>query len=584
LTHLVRNSVDHGIEMPDDRTAAGKNVRGTVTLKAYHEAGQINIDIIDDGKGIDGDSLAISAVSKGLITEQQADAMSDREKHAIIFLPGFSTAAEIPLTLAIIPSQIIRMGADSYAIPQVNLDELLRIPAAQIKKRVEKVGDANVVRLRGELLPLINLAEELGIKRTYVDLEEGEKQIDRRSDIADRRSKQLLNDDGTVNVKEDENSERLSESSDRRYRATSAINIAVVSAGNYKYGLVVDQLLDSEEIVVKPLGRHLKECIGYAGSTIMGDGKVALILDVASIAKMAELSDLHKVSDAEIKIKQQEALDAKKERVSLLLFRNAEDEQFAAPLNLVERIERFNSTEIEEVGGKKVVQYRGGSLPILELAQVSSVKPLAEKEQREIIVFTVAGKEVGLMATPPIDAVEIILNVDETTLKQPGIMGSTIIDNQTTLMVDIFEIIKTLLPEWFRDSDILKDAPKDGEKQINILFAEDSAFFRNQVVKFLNDAGYNVWASEDGLEAWNMLNEKGPEVDIVLTDLEMPNMDGFELTSKIKNDANFSHLKVIALTSLAGDQFVTKGKAVGIDEYKIKLDREELLKTIKTYV
>lgn len=617
LTHLVRNSVDHGIEAPDVRQRAGKPAAGTVHLKAYHEAGQVNIEIEDDGKGLNPQSIAQSAIAKGLLTDQDAQAMSDKEKVNLIFLPGFSTAQTItdvsgrgvgmdvvrtnleklggiidiesrigagtliriklPLTLAIIPCQIISVGKERYAIPQVNLNELLRIPAAQVKDRIEKVGDAAVVRLRGTLLPLLNLAEVLGIPRTYIDPETGEEKIDRRKNIADRRSREfgkggVVGEDGTVIRRQTE---------DRRYRSESAINIAVVSAGTFKYGLVVDQLRDSEEIVVKPLGRHIKDCKGYAGATIMGDGRVALILDVASLASMAALSSssaTRTLAHAEKEMIEQS--EQQEDKVSLLLFRNAEEEQFAVPLNLVERIERIKASDIEYVGGKRVVQYRGGTLPLHELGEVANVQPLPEREQIEVIVFTFSGREVGLMVTPPVDAVEATLNVDGTTLKQIGIMGSVIIGDRTTLMVDIYEVIKTLNPEWFAD---LAAAPiPEGEvSDTKILFAEDSAFFRNQVSGFLNEDGYEVLTAEDGLEALQLLEENADSITLVLTDLEMPNMDGFELTERIKGDPRFSHLPVIALTSLAGEEDIIRGEAVGIDDYQIKLDREKLLISIR---
>ncbi|MDH4317799.1 MAG: chemotaxis protein CheA, partial [Desulfobulbaceae bacterium] len=229
LTHLIRNSVDHGIEKPNDRLQKGKSPRGIIILKAYHEAGQVVIEISDDGKGIDGDKILAVAINKGLVPPEQAKMMSVKEKINLILLPGFSTAEKVtdvsgrgvgmdvvktnldklggsieiesevgkgsniriklPLTLAIIPSQIIMTGGERYAIPQVNLEELLLIPAAKVKERVERVGDAEVVRLRGNLLPLLRLADVLGIERTFDDPETGEPQPDKRINIADRRSR-----------------------------------------------------------------------------------------------------------------------------------------------------------------------------------------------------------------------------------------------------------------------------------------------------------------------------------------------------------------------------------------------------------
>ncbi|MBF0228569.1 MAG: chemotaxis protein CheW [Desulfamplus sp.] len=621
LTHLVRNSVDHGIELPQVREATGKKATGKIVLKAFHDAGQVNIMISDDGKGLDPDKIAAAAVKKGLMTEQQVSELSAKERIDLILLPGFSTAEKVtdvsgrgvgmdvvvtnlaklggiieiesktgkgtdiqiklPLTLAIIPSQIISVGNEKYAIPQVNLDELLRIPAAQVKERIEKVGDADVVRLRGNLLPLLNLSQVLGIKKTFVHPDDGTEYPDQRESIADRRSSRT----GQNGKRESVNSEFVLErkGQDRRYRASSAINIAVVSAGAHKYGLVVDELRDSEEIVVKPLGRHLKKCGGYAGATIMGDGRVALILDVSNLAQMGELTTMAEAErTAKAARAAEEAREKALDKASLLLFKNG-PEHCAAPLNLVERIERIPVSSIEHVSGKKVVQYRGGALPLYELSQVSNVSKLPQTEQQEIIVFTVKGKELGLMVTPPVDAVEISLDIDDSTLKQVGINGSMIIDGHTTLLVDIFDVVKTLNPSWF-ENEKLAAAEMEESGQKVILFAEDSAFFRNQVKGFMTDEGYSVITAEDGEIAWNLLKERHTEIDLVVTDLEMPNMDGFELTSRIKKDPALSHFKVIALTSLASDAHVKKGKEVGIDEYEIKLDRENLMKLIRRYL
>ncbi len=621
LTHLVRNSVDHGIETPIEREQVGKDATGKITLKAFHDAGQVNIVISDDGKGLHPDKIADSAIAKGLVTDQQVAEMSAKNKMEMIFLPGFSTAKEVtdvsgrgvgmdvvvtnienlggiieldstpgqgtdiqiklPLTLAIIPSQITSVGNERYAVPQVNLNELLRIPAAQVKEKIEMVGDAAVVRLRGELLPLINLSELLGIERTYVDPEENVEKPDRRQNVADRRSKHHeFTEDGYVVQTEDEDTFDR-EVDDRRYRSTSAMNIAVVSAGAFKYGLVVDQLYDSEEIVVKPVGRHLKKCTAYAGATIMGDGKVALILDISNLAQIAELSTISEAS--QVAKAAEEAEEAAKDKAALLTFRNSESEHLAAPLNLVERIERIQTDSIEQIGDRKVVQYRGGALPLYEISQVADFSPLPEREQQEVIVFKVKENELGLMVTPPVDALEVALEVDESTLKQPAISGSMIINDHTTLLVDIFELVKELNPDWFvAEAEFKAEMEADGEKII--LFAEDSAFFRNQVKSFMVEEGFKVIEAEDGLIAWELLKERVDEIDIVVTDLEMPNMDGFELTSKIKTDPLYSHLQVIALTSLASEAHIEKGKKVGIDEYEIKLDREKLMKIIRQHL
>lgn len=626
LTHLVRNSVDHGIEMPSDRKRIGKSETGLVILKAYHEAGQVVIEIRDDGKGLDGDKLAASAVNKGLLTAEQVKVMSEKEKVNLIFLPGFSTAAKVtdvsgrgvgmdvvktnldqlgghvdivsevgngttisiklPLTLAIIPCQIIMTGGERYAIPQVNLEELLRIPASQVKERIERVGNAEVVRLRGNLLPLIRLSDVIGLNRTYWDEGVQDFKEDRRDLISDRRSKEspLFGKNGEP-AEEIEEADAQRSVVDRRYSASSALNIVVVSTGSMKYGLVVDRLLDSEEIVIKPLGRHLQQCKGYAGATIMGDGRIALILDVANLARMAYLTSLDGTDRAaELASSLEEAIKAKKDKQALLIFKSSENEQFAVPLNQVERIEKIKASDIEHLGGKRVMKYRDGSLSLIRVDDVAMVEPLAELENLLVIVFNVANRNVGLLAIGPIDAMEITADIDDVTLKQPGIMGSAIIDKETTLLVNIFEMVQTIMPEWFEEMEIYNVEQDVEGPAPTILLAEDSNFFRNQVRGYMTESGYEVIEGEDGQIAWELLQEHRDIISMVITDIEMPNMDGFQLTKTIRNDPRFTGIPVIALTTLAAEEDVAKGIEVGVDEYHIKLDKERLMTSVHHYM
>lgn len=636
LIHLVRNSVDHGIEPPGRRTSLGKSPIGKIHLAALHEAGQVTIEITDDGKGIDDNEIAAAAVSKGLITKSRVAELTRKERMELILLPGFSTAERVtdvsgrgvgmdvvktnierlggsmeidsvpgkyttiyiklPLTLAIIPSQIVSVSGERYAIPQVNIDELLRIPADQVKNRIEKIGDAPVVRLRGRLLPLVTLADVLGVEKIFVHPEDGKVYSERRINIADRRSMQLMPEEDDKNSKkqadeEDDSGqagtgERIPASrrkiEDRRFHATSAVNIAVVFQGDVRYGLIVDRLLDSEEIVVKPLGSHFRQCMEYSGATIMGDGRISLILDVTGIAHSAGLKAL----DVSTKVRKREdekkkETEKEKKKASLLMFKNGEDEQFAVSLSLVERIESINPSSIETVSGKKVIQYRGGALPLFSMNEIANVKPLPESKEIAVIVFAINGKEIGLMVIPPVDAVEVPITIDSKALKQPGIIGSAIINDQTTLLVDIFEAAKMLYPEWTGDTAIRQPLREEPRGSATILFAEDSDFFRKQVKGFLEDAGYTVLDAKDGQQAWELLQENSDRVDLVITDIEMPVMDGFELTKKLRKDERFKDLSVLALTSLAGEEDIVKGKQIGISDYHIKMDRGKLLDTVK---
>ncbi len=634
LTHLVRNAIDHGIERPEQREKRGKHPIGQIRLNAFHEAGQVIIEIEDDGRGLDGEKLAAKAVEKGFITGEQAGRLSGKERTQLIFMPGFSLAEEItdlsgrgvgmdvvktnldrlggqidistetgegtvvrikvPLTLAIIPSQIILAEGERYAIPQVNLVELIRVPASQIRDRLEIVGGAEVVRLRSKLLPLVRLADILGLRRTFMDPGTEEARPDRRKRVADRRSKRSslfgsrndvspeMDAVGSGKSGPDDSIPGMRSGSDRRFRADSGLSIVVVSSGHGKYGLVVDALFDSEEIVVHPLGRHLKRTKGYAGATIMGDGRVALILDVTELAQLAQLSPVDKSARAkELEMEKKLARESMKDSEPFLVFRNAEEERFAVPLSQVIRIEKITYADVETVSGKKVIRYRGGNLLVFAIDQVAAVKPMGKHGDVLVLVFSMAEREIGLLAKGPVDAVDVTEKVDKRALKQAGILGSIVIDGHTTLLVDVFDIISTLNPQWFTQNEALDHEFKSPGK---ILIAEDSDFFRDQVKGFIEAEGYSVIEARDGLTAWRFLEENGEEISLVVTDLEMPNLDGFGLAEKIKSDERYSHLPVIALTTLADDDDIERGRKSGIDDYQIKLDREQLMESIDRFM
>lgn len=578
LTHLVRNAMDHGIETPEVRQQADKASNATLTLSARHEAGKVIIEVSDDGRGIDSRKIKDKAMSQGLHEQAQLDAMSESELIRLIFLPGFSMAKEVtdisgrgvgmdvvqtnltklggsidvesrigvgsvfriklPLTLAIIPSQLVSVGDERYAIPQVNLQELVRVSAAQVRDRIEYIGDAMVIRLRGELLPLVHLHDVLGIAR------------------ADQED----------------------EAEDNRFPAAGkALNIVVVTAGNLHYGLIVDQLLDSEEIVVKPLGQHLQDCKIYAGATIQGDGRVALILDVIGVSAMMQLA---KVGEAA----RDKALDQPLERANgedvqaLLLVKNAPQEQFAIPLGLVSRLEKIRKSAIATTGGRRNTKYRGGNLLLLCIEDVANVAPCADQENLVAVVFTISGQEVGLLVSQIVEVVNVEVAFDAVTFRQPGILGSAVIMEETTLLLDLYGMASEVLTDSVAPPPTA--APDEAGVKPTVLIVEDSNFFLGHVKGFVEATGYQTFTAQDGLEALEQLERHGDAIDLVLTDIEMPNLDGLGLTKRIREDARFAHLPIIALTSVAGEEAEQRGLAAGIDDYLIKLDQERLLESV----
>ena len=443
LTHIVRNSVDHGIESPEVREAKGKPAEGTLLLRAFHEGGQVNIEISDDGGGINLTRVKEKGISQGLITADQAAAMSERELMNLILLPGFSTAAavtnvsgrgvgmdvvktnvekiggtldihsnfgegttlriKIPLTLAIVPALMVTADKERYAIPQNSLVELVRLEGDRARKDIEHIHDAPVYRLRGNLLPLLYLDEQLQLRpaRSGVELSQ-----------------------------------------------ESVVNIVVLNAEDRQFGLVVDEINDTEEIVVKPLGPHLKEITSYAGVTIMGDGTVSLILDVLGIAKRAHIvtasRDRHKT---QVAAKEQSA-DCLKH--TLLLLGLGETQRMAIPLSLVSRLEELPTRSIEWADGKQVVQYSGQIMPLIHLGDSLVMGHINDQslENLQVVVYSENGRSVGLVVDRILDIVETTLTMQQTG-KRPGVLGSAVIQNRVTDVLDIHNLILSSDQDFF---------------------------------------------------------------------------------------------------------------------------------------
>ncbi len=422
LTHLVRNAMDHGIERPGDRVAKGKSAQGVLSLRAFHESGQVVIEISDDGAGIDPARIGDVALQRGLISREQLSRMDNREIIALIFQPGFSTASEvtnvsgrgvgmdvvrtnieriggtvdmtsqsghgttcrvrIPLTLAIIPALVVEEAGDRYAIPQANLVELVRLEGEELRRSVEVLAGAPVLRLRGHLLPLVSLAEVLGDERVE----------------------------------------------------TEALTVVVVQSDDLRFGLCVEQVHDTQEIVVKPIGRQLKGMSTYAGATIMGDGRVSLILDVGGIAQTAAVES-----------SVQQTVDTRRtsgDETALLVLEISGGRRAALPLNEVARLEEFPDELVERTGVAEVVQYREGILPLVRLAQAIG---LPESERADaplsVVVHEDGGRMVGIVIDRVLDVVETELAVSEVGCRQ-GVLGSAVVQDRVTDLVDLDAVVR----------------------------------------------------------------------------------------------------------------------------------------------
>jgi two-component system, chemotaxis family, sensor kinase CheA len=444
LTHLVRNSVDHGIELPEVRMKAGKERSGRLILRAFHEGGQVNIEISDDGAGLNQDRLRKKAIERAVVTAEQAARMTEREIFNLIFLPGFSTAekvtnvsgrgvgmdvvktnvekiggtvdvqstlgqgttvrVKIPLTLAIIPALVVTCGGDRYAIPQVSLLELVRIEADEVAKSIELVHGAPVYRLRGRLLPLVYLNREL----------------------------KLASDANSATAKD------------------GAVNIVVLQADERQFGLVVDQINDTEEIVVKPLRKQLKTVKTFAGSSIMGDGKVALILDVLGLAQRASV--VTETRDRALAEKATESAAAAAEKQTFLLFAGPGDSRMAIPLSTLARLEEFPVAQVEMSGSQWVIQYRGQILPLIRLNVVLKERrhglrtlqapPTPNSGPIQVLVLNHEGRSFGLVVERILDIVEDRADV-KLEATRPSVLYSVVIGDRVTDLLDIPAILQS---------------------------------------------------------------------------------------------------------------------------------------------
>ncbi len=477
LTHIIRNCADHAIEGPAERKKAKKTPTGAIHLHAFHEGGQINIAVRDDGRGIDSRKVLEKAVAKGLVTKAQAAEMTEREIVHLVFAPGFSTAETVsdisgrgvgmdvvrtnveklgghvemetevgmgttvrlrlPLTLAIIPSMIVGVADHRFAIPQVNVVEFVWVKASEAAQRIEQVQGALVLRLRDKLLPLVRLADVLGIPRVYADPATGQALPDRRVSIADRRAA--------------ESPEADPREGDRREDWRTDHNIIVLRVGKNQYGVIVDELFDIEEIVVKPLSSFIQGTKCFSGATILGDGRVIMILDAGGLSTTAQLhfSDLQaeELRRAEEE-KRSAALKASRRR-SVILFEAASGERFAVPQDHVLRLERILRSRIELIGEREYIEYRGEGLPLVRLDRHLEVRPLESGLQEYFLVIpkipgqnSTARPPAGILISEILDALDVEVELKKVEVRGPGLLGSAVVQDHLTLFLDPVDLLR----------------------------------------------------------------------------------------------------------------------------------------------
>ncbi len=611
LTHMVRNSADHGIEKPDERRKAGKPETGKIVLNAYHEDGHIIIEVKDDGWGINLDKVRQKVIANGMASEAELEGMSEKQLQQFIFKPGFSTAEavtnvsgrgvgmdvvctniekigghvelksaegkgstfiiKIPLTLAIVSSLIVECGGDRFAIPQISVEELVRV-TSNSEHRIETINDTPVLRLRNQLLPLVALDEMLKL-RPKRDLSQFAQ--NHKTAAVEAESVAPVAEGDAVEAVADAPEAAAADSADdgtevnivRLDRGDSETFIVVTRVGTYSFGIIVDQVFESEEIVVKPMTPILRGISIFSGNTILGDGSVIMILDPNGIAAASGGVTLAEARDAAEDDTIQDVGDS--ERTTLLVFRAGGNEPKAVPLALVARLEELDVTKIEEVDHSPMVQYRGRLMPLVSVNQ--SFKR-AEEGRQHVIVFTDGDYSMGLMVDEIIDIVEDRLDI-EIASDSKGILGTAVIGGNATEVIDTGYYLVNAFGDWY--SKVGPSSSSGAERRSTVLLVDDSPFFRHLLTPLLKVAGYQVTAVE-GAKAALSLRDAGQSFDVIISDIEMPEMNGFEFAEEIKQDDRWQDIPMVALSAYSSTGDLDKGREAGFDDYVTKFDREAL--------
>jgi two-component system chemotaxis sensor kinase CheA len=563
LMHIIRNSCDHGIELPDVRVCAGKPTQGTLTLRAFHEGGQVNIEIGDDGGGIDVDRVKQIAIEKGILRPEQADKLSEREALSLIFQPGFSTAQvvtnisgrgvgmdvvkshiekiggvvdilsrpsegttvkiRIPLTLAIIPGLVVTSGGECFVIPQVSLLELIRLDGDSSGKHIEYVHGTPVYRRRGTLLPIAYLNQVLGLKSA----------------------------DQSV-----------------------AVNMVVLQAEDQLFGLVVEGINDTQEIVVKPLGKQLKGLTLYAGATIMGDGRVALILDVLGIAQSSGVfGHSHEPARTEEKQKMQAEID----RQRLLLFKSGSFERLAVPLSLVARLEEIPQSAIERAGGGMVIQYRDRILSLVSLRDVlePGVYDHAQlSDLAQVVVIKDGNHSIGMVVDEIVDIAEEAVTIRQKSTRK-GLLGSAVVAKRITDFLDLNQVIDAAKDSWYQSAENSVDAKR-------VLIVDASAFSRSMIRSGLDMAGFVIYEATNADEAMQCMDLQS--IDVVLAALDLPDDCCSALLDSARSRPDREGIPVIALAGSREGMRARECLTAGFKDCQMSFDSAAILESVTKLV
>ncbi len=582
LTHLIRNSLDHALETPAEREAAGKNRQGNVYLKSYIHSGEIILAVEDDGRGISGQKVCEKAISKGIISADAASRLTEQEKVMLIFQPGFSTkdvatdlsgrgvgmdvvrnniesvggsidvqtrigagttfCAILPLAKALVSSSltkalVVDIADERFAIPETAISEIIRFDETA-RQNVVQVDGEHVYQLRDQLVALVDLRAALDIQ----------------------------------------SSPKVWLDADKQDEATTGEQHACLVVLQYRkhlFGAVVDYVAGIQEIIVRGSPKLLQSCQVYSGHTVLGNGRVSLILDINGIVNKLNLKFIDARSKPRSKPNENvRGPTARTTRQKMVIFSYADSEYFAIPLELVAIIERIDTSLIKTVGAKEYIQIKSETISVMRLSSFLQISPI-NPDRRDCCLIRPAAISypIGILTGPDVSIVEIDDRFESRLDDSHGVVGTFLHNNRLVMLLDLFSVFEKHAPDKIKAADV-------DTGRARILIAEDSLFFRKLIAQYIQREDWTTDIVCDGQEAWEKLQSEPGRYNLVISDINMPRMDGFQLATRIREDRRFDQMPLVALTTMSDEHFREKGLSLGFDRYVIKIDKTQVRSTV----
>ncbi len=587
LNHMIRNSIDHGIETTEERAQTMKNPIASITLKAYQESGEIIISVEDDGRGIDPEKIKKIALDRGLINQTQLKSLSDQDAIMLIFEPGFSTAqklseisgrgvgmdvvrtniekiggvvdcssdlgygtkmqARLPLTKAMVTSSLISalvVSVDGlpFCIPQSAVNELITVSQKDTQEKIKILQGKKVFQHRELILPILNLRDILE-----------------------------LNTGGDSTAKEVTNSGSVSS-----FFTDNQTLIVLQHRHNY-FGIMVDKIIGIEEAVVREMPKLVESANVFSGHTVLGDGRVVMLIDTNGIVERMNMTF---ISQGPVESVSAPALSVGKraDMQSMIIFNYSNNEYFAVPLELVSLVEKISSNDIKKVGNRKYYPMKDNTIPLLYLDKHLPVTPISQSlDTYNLIIPSRVKFPIGVITNSDITVCDVSGKFDEKITHEKGIIGTFMHNGNLVMLLDLYSLFESDDPDHFDRTD------RSYRESAQILIVEDSLFYRRLNATYLAAPGRELTLVGDGVEALAALRDTSKHFDLVVSDIEMPNMDGFELIKEIRSDPNLCGIPVIALTALQDDQSRDRGLRLGFNEYVVKVDKDGLNDSVNRF-